>query len=141
MTGFSYSSKPVCFRAISMSFLNFLSKKPYPVNFQGQKLFETEIIKKSSIENLSRGTPICHLLKVPWILKFLDLEANIFRAFISLWCLPLVKISKKNPWDKGDMIQAFCIIWHRINPLTVPRSSDEGWGRRGSTRPSASIFL
>ena len=24
---------------------------------------------------------------------------------------------KKNPWDKGDMIQTFCMIWHGITPL------------------------
>ena len=24
---------------------------------------------------------------------------------------------KKNEWDKGDMIQKFCMIWHGIIPL------------------------
>ena len=41
LIGFSYSSKPVDFRVLSMSFLNFLSL----VSFQGQRLFETEFIK------------------------------------------------------------------------------------------------
>ena len=47
----------------------------------------------------------------------MDLEANILRAFISLWYLPLVKISKKRSWDKGDIIQKFYMIWHGITPL------------------------
>ena len=33
LIGFSYSSKPVGFRAILMSFLNFLSQKTYPGEF------------------------------------------------------------------------------------------------------------
>ena len=36
-----------------MSFLNFLSQKPYPVNFQDQGLFETEIIEKKAVLKIS----------------------------------------------------------------------------------------
>ena len=47
LIGFSYNSKLVCFRTISMSFLNLLSQKKHiPVNFQDQKLLETEVIKE-----------------------------------------------------------------------------------------------
>ena len=38
LIGFSYSSKPVSFRAYSMSFLNFLSEKTYLGKFSRPKL-------------------------------------------------------------------------------------------------------
>ena len=44
MIGFSYSSKPVGFRAISMPFWISWVKKYTPVNFQ--TLFETDVIKE-----------------------------------------------------------------------------------------------
>ena len=28
-----------------------------------------------------------------------------------------MKISIKRPWDKGDMIQKVCMIWHGTTPL------------------------
>ena len=49
MIGFYYSSKLVNFRPILIPFLNFLSqKKTYPVDFQDQRLFETEVIKEKA---------------------------------------------------------------------------------------------
>ena len=38
LIGFSYNPKPVCFRAISMSFLNLLSQKTYPGEFSGPEV-------------------------------------------------------------------------------------------------------
>ena len=46
-------SQPVYFRATSMSFFNFLSQKTYPVNFQDQRLFQTEVIKEKVIFKMS----------------------------------------------------------------------------------------
>ena len=50
---FSYSLKPVGFRVISMSVLNFLSQKHTPVNFQDQRMFETEVIKEKVVFKMS----------------------------------------------------------------------------------------
>ena len=46
LIAFSNSSKPVGFRAISMSFLNFLSQKTYHGEFF---LFETDVIKEKVV--------------------------------------------------------------------------------------------
>ena len=51
----------------------------------------------------SPPSSICHFLKMPQNLNRLELEANIFRIFISLWYL-LIKISKKG--------------WHVLDDLT-----------------------
>ena len=95
---FSYSLIPVGFRAILMSFLSFLSQKTYPKEFLRPEV----ILSRSYLRNCCIWLPpplsssICYCLKMPKTLKCLQLEANIFRIFISLWYLPLVKISKKS---------------------------------------------
>ena len=93
---FWYNSKPVGFRAISMSFLNFSCQKTYPGKFsRPEVIWDRSYQWKSSIQKVSWSTPIWYLFKTPETLKCLELEANISRAFIYLWYLPLVKISKK----------------------------------------------
>ena len=48
-------------------------------------LFETEVIKEKVIFKMSfLGHQICHVLKIPEILKCLELETNVFSAFKSL---------------------------------------------------------
>ena len=48
-------------------------------------LFETEVIKEKVVFKMSsKGHQICHVLKIPEILKYMELEANIFRASKSL---------------------------------------------------------
>ena len=58
LTGFSYSLKPVGFSVVLMSVLNFLSQKHAPVNFQDQRLFETEVIKEKVVFKMSAEAPI-----------------------------------------------------------------------------------
>ena len=110
MIDFSYSLIPVGFKAILMTFLSFLSQKTYP----GEFLRAEVILSRSYLGNCCNWLPtplslsICYCLKMPYILKRLQLESNIFRIFISLWYLPLVKISKKS------MRQG----WHVLDNLT-----------------------
>ena len=58
MIGFFYSSKLVDFRAILMSFLNFLSQKNTQVNFQEQSLFEIKVIKEKVVFKMLRQLAI-----------------------------------------------------------------------------------
>ena len=58
LTGFSYSLKPVGFRVVSMSVLNFLTQKHPPVNFQDQRFFETEVIKEKVVFEMSAEASI-----------------------------------------------------------------------------------
>ena len=86
LIGFSYSLIPVGFRTILMLFLSFMSQKIYP----GEFLRPEVVLSRSYQRNCCIWLPpisssIC-----------LELEANIFRIFISLWYLPLVKISQKS---------------------------------------------
>ena len=96
MIRFFSSLIPVCFRAILMSFLKFLSQKRYPGEFFRGKVF----LGKRYLRNcyiwqpLPLSSSIFSFLKMSWTLNRLELEANTFRLFISLWYLPLVKISK-----------------------------------------------
>ena len=53
LIGFSDSSKSVGFRAISVSFLNFLSQKRYPSEFARPELFETKVIKEKVVLKMS----------------------------------------------------------------------------------------
>ena len=95
---FSYSLIPVGFRAILMSFLSFLSQKKIPRRiFKTRGYFKEKLSKK--LLHLAAPSPIIInllLFKNAINSKCLQLEANIFRIFISLWYLPLVKISKKS---------------------------------------------
>ena len=50
---FSYGLKPVDFRAISISLLNFLSQKTYLGKFQNKRLSETEVMKERVIFKMS----------------------------------------------------------------------------------------
>ena len=86
LIGFSYSLIPVGFRTILMLFLSFMSQKIYP----GEFLRPEVVLSRSYQRNCCIWLPpisssIC-----------LELEANIFRIFISVWYLPLVKISQKS---------------------------------------------
>ena len=94
---FSHSLILVGFRATLMSFLSFLSHKPYP----GEFLRPEVILSRSYLRNCCIWPPpisssISYILKMPQSLNRLELEANIFRIFISLWYLPLIKISIKS---------------------------------------------
>ena len=109
MKEFAYSSIPVDFEVISMSLSNFLSEKAHPGKFLRSEL----IFSWSSLKNVAFGwTPflssICHFSKMSSNLNHLELEVNIFRNFISLWCLRLVKIWKKSI-GQG---------WHTLDDLT-----------------------
>ena len=94
-------------------------KKHTPVSFKDQRLFGRQVIKEKVVSKMSSEPhQFAIFSKIPKILKCLELKANIFRAFVSLWYLPLVKIKKKKKKrDKGDMIQKFCMIWHGITTL------------------------
>ena len=98
LIGFSYSLIPVGFRTILMLFLSFMSQKIYP----GEFLRPEVVLSRSYQRNCCIWLPpisssIC-----------LELEANLFRIFISLWYLPLVKIPKKCSRQE----------WHVLNNLT-----------------------
>ena len=115
MLGFSYSSKTSTFQVnfdVIFEFLQF--KKHTPVSSRPEVAWTQIYHRKSSISNAIWGTPICHLLKVPEILKCLEWEA-VFRVFISLW-YHWWKFQKA-PWDKGEMFKKFCMIWHGTSPL------------------------
>ena len=95
---FSHSLILVGFRATLMSFLSFLSHKPYP----GEFLRPEVILSRSYLRNCCiwsappTPTPLPPIIINLSFFNYLELEANIFRIFISLWYLPLVKISKKS---------------------------------------------
>ena len=92
LIGFAYSSIPVGFRAISISFLSFLSQKTYPGKFlRWQVILSRSYLRKCSISSFPLSSSICHFLNSE---PLGVLEANIFRIFISLWYLP-------NLWGKG----------------------------------------
>ena len=93
MTKFFYSLISVGFRAILMSFLSFLSQKTYP---RPEVILSRNYLRKRSTWPPPLSPSICHFLKIPWTMNRLELEANIFRIFMSLWYLPVVKISKKS---------------------------------------------
>ena len=97
MIGFTYSSMPIGFRTISMSFLSFLSQETYPGDF-----LRLEVILRRSYLRKCSSWPLPSpyhqfviFKKIPKNLNRVELETNIFRIFISLWYLPLVKFSKK----------------------------------------------
>ena len=93
MIGFVYSLIPVGFRAISMSFLSFLSQKTYPGEFlRPEVILSRSYLRKCSIW---LGLPSSINLFFKNAIKSESLEANIFGIFTSLWYLPLVKITKK----------------------------------------------
>ena len=66
LIGFSYSLKPVVFKAISMSLLIFLCQKTYLGKFSwSEVVWNRSYQRKSNIQNVSRGTPVCYFLKTP----------------------------------------------------------------------------
>ena len=70
-------------------------KKHAPVNFQDQRFFETDVIKEKVVFKMSaEAHQVVIFKKIPSIPKCLELEANIFRAFMSLSYLSLVKNAK-----------------------------------------------
>ena len=79
--------------------MSFLSQKTYPGEFlRPEIIWSKSYWQKCSI--WSNPPPptlslICHFLKILKNLNCLELETNIFRIFISLWYLPLVKNVKK----------------------------------------------
>ena len=97
MIGFACSLIPAGFRAILMSFLSFVSQKTSPGDFlRPEVILNRRYLRKCSIFLLAVSSSIYHFLKMPSTLNRLELEANIFRIFISLWYLPLVNISQKS---------------------------------------------
>ena len=65
LIGVSYSSKPVGFQGISMSFFNFMSQKYTPVNFQDQRLVEAAVIKEKVVFKMSSKAHQFAFKKIP----------------------------------------------------------------------------
>ena len=90
--------------------MSFLSQKTYPGEFVRPEV----ILTRSCLRNYCIWLPPPRIIINLSFLKNainsepLGVEANIFRIFISLWYLPLVKISKKS------MRQG----WHALDNLT-----------------------
>ena len=96
MIGFAYSLIPVGFRVILMLFLSFVSQKTYPREFLRPEV----ILSRSYLRKYGIWRPPSIIINLSFFkdvitLNRLELDANIFRIFISLWYLPLAKISKK----------------------------------------------
>ena len=99
MIEFSYSSIPVGFRA---------SQKTYPGEFLRPEVILSRIyVRNCCVCPPAIPSSIWSFFKNAIISEPLGVEANIFRIFISLWYLPLVKISKKS------MRQG----WHALDDL------------------------
>ena len=109
--GFSCSSKPVVFRAISMSFFNFLSQKNTQVNFLDQRLFETEVIK----ENLYLNCEPRHT-NLPFIKSTINSEMLIFSGLSYLYDTYHWWKFLKDPWVRV-FVKRFCLIWHEVIAL------------------------
>ena len=91
MIEFAYSLISVGFRAILMQYLSFLSQKTYPGEFlKPEIILSRNYLRKCSIWPTPLSSSIC---QNP--INSEPLEANIFRIFMSLWYLPVVKTSIK----------------------------------------------
>ena len=95
MIWLAYSWMSVGFRAISMSFFSFLSQKTYLGECFRPEVILSRRYLKNAVFDHPLSSSICHFLKMSWTLNHLQLEPNIFRIFVSLWYLLLIKISKK----------------------------------------------
>ena len=117
MIQFSNSWKPVGFREISKSFLNFLSQKYNQLNFQDQKLYETEAIKENVVFKMlaeacqSVFFKKYHKLWNAWSYRL------IFSGFSYIYDTYHCWKFQKSPWGKGVMFQKFCMVEHGITPL------------------------